>query len=55
VVEEVVVVEKRLMLVEEIHVTRRPVPQMTEIPVSLRTERATVEREDAASTAEAAE
>jgi uncharacterized protein (TIGR02271 family) len=55
VVEEVVVVEKRLMLVEEIHVTRRPIPKMTEIPVSLRSERATVDREDAASPAVAAE
>jgi uncharacterized protein (TIGR02271 family) len=55
VVEEVVVVEKALMLIEEIHVTRRPVPQAREIPVMLRAERATVEREDGAGPTETAE
>jgi len=45
VVEEVVVVEKALMLVEEIHVRRRPGAETTAIPVTLRTERATVERD----------
>ena len=45
VVEEVVVVEKTLVLVEEIHISRRPVAEQAQIPVTLRTERATVERE----------
>jgi uncharacterized protein (TIGR02271 family) len=45
VVEEVVVVEKALMLVEEIHICRRSVTEPTEIPVSRRVERADIERE----------
>ena len=45
VVEEVLVVEKALMLVEEIHICRRSITETTEIPVSLRSECATVERE----------
>jgi uncharacterized protein (TIGR02271 family) len=53
VVEEVVVVEKRLMLVEEIHICRRSVAETTEIPVSLRAERASVDREPAGKPAEA--
>jgi uncharacterized protein (TIGR02271 family) len=48
VVEEVVVVEKRLMLVEEVHISRRSVTEPTEIPVKVRRERATVERGQAA-------
>jgi uncharacterized protein (TIGR02271 family) len=44
VVEEVVVVEKRLMLVEEIHIRRRSATATEEIPVTLRAERASVER-----------
>jgi uncharacterized protein (TIGR02271 family) len=47
VVEEVVVIEKVLMLVEEIHISRRAVAEVTEIPVRLRAERATVERDAA--------
>lgn len=47
VVEEVVVVEKRLMLVEEIHVRRRSAVETEEIPVRLRAEQAAVEREGA--------
>jgi uncharacterized protein (TIGR02271 family) len=45
VVEEVLVVEKALMLVEEIHICRRSVSETAEIPVTLRSERANVERE----------
>jgi uncharacterized protein (TIGR02271 family) len=55
VVKEVVVTEKALMLVEEIHICRRPIAEVTEIPVNLRSERATVERQPGAPTAEAAE
>ena len=44
VVEEVLVVEKVLMLVEEIHICRRSVPEAAQIPVTLRSERAEVER-----------
>ncbi len=45
VVEEVLVVEKALMLVEEIHICRRSLSEPTEIPVTVRSERAKVERE----------
>ncbi len=45
VVEEVVVVEKRLVLVEEIHVRRRTTASTEEIPVTLRSERAEIERD----------
>jgi uncharacterized protein (TIGR02271 family) len=55
VVEEVLVVEKALVLVEEIHICRRSVSETAEIPVSLRVERADVERESAAETAAARE
>lgn len=44
VVEEVVVVEKRLMLVEEIHVRRKSVTSTEHVPVQLRSERAEVDR-----------
>ena len=44
VVEEVLVVEKRLLLVEEVYVTRRSTLETSEIPVKLRSERATVRR-----------
>lgn len=44
VVEEVVVVEKRLMLVEEIHVRRKVVTSTEHVPVQLRSERAEVDR-----------
>ncbi len=45
VVEELLVVEKALVLVEEIHVRRRTETEMVEIPTTLRSERATVERD----------
>jgi uncharacterized protein (TIGR02271 family) len=45
VVEEVVVVEKALMLVEEIHISRRSVSETADIPVTRRVERANIERE----------
>jgi stress response protein YsnF len=46
-VEEVLVVEKALVLVEEIHVRRRTEVETVEIPATVRRERASVEREDA--------
>ncbi|HWH22566.1 MAG TPA: YsnF/AvaK domain-containing protein [Allosphingosinicella sp.] len=46
VVEEVLVVEKKLMLVEEIHLRRRTTSEVQEIPVTVRSERAVVDRED---------
>ncbi len=55
VVEEVVVVEKALVLVEEIHIRRCTASDQVEIPVTLRRERATVEREPSAPPAQAAE
>jgi uncharacterized protein (TIGR02271 family) len=48
VVEEQLVVEKRLVLVEEIHVVRRTGTKVEEIPVTLRSERAEFEREELA-------
>lgn len=50
VVEEVVVVQKTLVLVEEIHICRKSTSETREIPVTLRSERARVERADAADT-----
>jgi len=47
VVEEVLVVEKALVLIEEIHICRRSVAEPAEIPVTVRAERATIERERA--------
>jgi uncharacterized protein (TIGR02271 family) len=47
VVEEVLVVEKALMLVEEIHICRKSVAEAAQIPVTLRTERVNVERDSA--------
>ena len=47
VVEEVLVVEKTLVLVEEIHVRRRTETETVEIPTTLRSERATIERDNA--------
>jgi uncharacterized protein (TIGR02271 family) len=44
VVEEVVVVEKRLVLKEELHIRRRRTTKDVEIPVTLRKQRAVVER-----------
>jgi uncharacterized protein (TIGR02271 family) len=46
VVEEVLVVEKALVLVEEIHVRRRTEMETVQIPATVRSERATVERDD---------
>jgi uncharacterized protein (TIGR02271 family) len=46
VVEEQLVVEKRLVLVEEIHVVRRTETAVQQIPVTLRSERAEIEREE---------
>lgn len=45
VVEEVVVVEKRLVLVEEIHVRRNSATQRREVPVTLRAEQVAIEQE----------
>lgn len=45
VVEEVLVVKKALVLVEEIHVRRRTETQTVEIPTTLRSERVTIERD----------
>jgi uncharacterized protein (TIGR02271 family) len=47
VVEEVLVVEKALMLVEEVHITRRSTSEMKELPVVVRSERISVDREPA--------
>lgn len=46
VVEEVLVVEKRLMLIEEVHIRRVATAQAVEEPVTLRRQRAIVERID---------
>jgi uncharacterized protein (TIGR02271 family) len=43
VVEEIVVVEKRLILVEEIHVRRKSVAETREIPVVLRSEQVRID------------
>jgi uncharacterized protein (TIGR02271 family) len=45
VVEERVVVEKRLVLVEEIHVRRRTVSSTETVPVRVRAEQAEIERD----------
>jgi stress response protein YsnF len=55
VVKEVVVVEKALMLVEEIRISRHSVAEHREIPVTLRSERAHVERDPGAEPARAEE
>jgi stress response protein YsnF len=47
VVEEVLFVEKRLVLKEEIRIRRRTETQSVEVPVSLRKQQASVERLDA--------
>ena len=44
VLEEIVVVEKRLRLTEELHVTRHTVTETVETPVALRKQRAIVHR-----------
>ncbi|WP_262271539.1 YsnF/AvaK domain-containing protein [Microvirga yunnanensis] len=45
VLEEVLVVEKRLVLKEELHIRRRAKTETVEVPVTLRKQRAIVERE----------
>ena len=44
VLEEVLVVEKRLVVKEELHIRRRVESEAVEVPVSLRKQRAIVER-----------
>ena len=44
VLEEIVVVEKRLVLKEELHITRDSTVEDVEVPVTLRKQRAVVER-----------
>lgn len=46
VLEEVLVIEKRLMLKEELHVTRKTGLDNVEVPITLRKQRATIERLD---------
>jgi uncharacterized protein (TIGR02271 family) len=48
VVEEVVVVEKRLVLVEEIHVRRKTTTETKQVPVTIRTERVQIDRSGSA-------
>lgn len=45
VLEEVLVVEKRLVLKEELHIRRRVASETVEVPVTLRKQRAIVERD----------
>ena len=44
VVEEVIVVEKRLVLTEELHIRRTTTTESVNLPVSLRKQRAVIER-----------
>jgi uncharacterized protein (TIGR02271 family) len=44
IVEEVLIVEKRLVLKEELHIRRRVTTEAAEVPVTLRKQRAIVER-----------
>lgn len=46
VVEEILVVEKRLVLREEIHIRQTKTTQIVELPVELRKQHAKIERED---------
>ena len=46
VLEEVLVVEKRLVLKEELHIRRRVESETVEVPVTLRKQRAIIERTD---------
>ena len=50
VVEEVLVVEKRLILKEEVRITRRTTSETVEVPVTLRKQRVHIERSDGTST-----
>jgi stress response protein YsnF len=45
VLEEVLVVTKQLVLKEELHIRRRVDTEVVEVPISLRKQRAIVERE----------
>jgi uncharacterized protein (TIGR02271 family) len=54
VVEEVMVVEKALVLVEEIHIRRSSVSETVEVPVTIKSERARVERTSASGDAASA-
>jgi len=47
IVEEILVVEKRLLLKEEVHIHRHASQETVEVPVTLRKQRAVVERLDA--------
>ena len=44
IVQEVLVVEKRLVLTEELHITRHKEQVTAEVPVTLRKQRAVIER-----------
>lgn len=57
IIEEVAVIEKRLLLKEELHIHRHAVSRPAEIPVTLRKQRAEVETltEDGTSTSESTE
>ena len=48
VLEEVLVVEKRLVLKEELHIKRRHTTESVEIPVSVKKQKAVISREDGA-------
>jgi uncharacterized protein (TIGR02271 family) len=48
VVEEVLVVEKKLMLIEEVHIRRRSAVERREIPSTIRSEQVRIEREGVA-------
>jgi stress response protein YsnF len=47
VLEEVLFVEKRLVLKEELHIRRTATTETVEVPVTLRRQRAVIERVDA--------
>ena len=47
VVEEILIVEKALVLVEEIHIRRRSTSESVQVPVTVRSEHARIERTDA--------
>lgn len=49
--EEVLVVEKRLLLKEELHIRKHTTTEQVEVPVDLRKQRAIVERDDLDTTA----
>lgn len=46
VIEEILVIEKRLMLREEIHLRQTTTVQSVDVPVSLRKQKAVIERDD---------